>query len=81
MNKSWKYSENVHYYKSTNTLIQELIKVVSRDGNFLLNISQKGDGTVPEETADALKAIGKWMSVNGESIYGATRSQYRTVLK
>lgn len=78
MNNSWGYSENDRDYKSTKTLIQELVKVVSRDGNFLLNIGPKGDGTVPEQTAESLKAIGKWMSIYGESIYGTTRSPYKT---
>ena len=78
MNGSWGYNKNDHNYKSTKTLVQELVKVVSRDGNYLLNIGPKGDGTVPEQTADSLKAIGKWMAVYGESIYGTTRSPFKT---
>ena len=78
MNRSWGYNKNDHDYKSTKTLIQELVKVVSRDGNYLLNIGPKGDGTVPEQTADTLKAIEKWMNIYGQSIYGTTRSPFKT---
>jgi len=78
MNRTWGYNENDHDYKSAKTLIQELVKVVSRDGNYLLNIGPKGDGTVPSETADSLRRIGDWMKIYGTSIYGATRSPYIT---
>ena len=78
MNKSWGYNENDHDYKSVKTLIQELVKVVSRDGNYLLNIGPKGDGTVPVQTTDTLQKIGDWMKIYGESIYGTTRSPFKT---
>lgn len=78
MNQSWGYNENGHNYKSTKTLIQELVKVVSRDGNYLLNIGPKGDGTVPSATADTLRSMGDWMKIYGASIYGTTRSPFKT---
>lgn len=78
MNRSWGYNENDHDYKTTGTLIRELVKVVSRDGNYLLNIGPKGDGTVPPETADTLRRMGDWMKIYGSSIYGATRSPFKT---
>ncbi len=78
MNRTWGYNKNDHDYKSTKTLIQELVKVVSRDGNYLLNIGPKGDGSVPSETADTLRSMGNWMKIYGESIYGAKRSPYKT---
>lgn len=68
MNQSWGFNENDHDYKSTKTLIQELVKVVSRDGNYLLNIGPKGDGSVPAETADALRRMGEWLKIYGKSI-------------
>lgn len=81
MNKSWGYNENDHEYKSTKALIQELVRVVSRDGNYLLNIGPKGDGTVPSQTADTLQKVGEWMRAYGESIYGCTRSPFATELE
>ena len=41
----------------------------SKNGNLLLNISPKADGTIPQEQQDVLLAIGKWLEVNGEAIY------------
>lgn len=78
MNQSWGFNENDHDYKLTKTLIQELVKVVSRDGNYLLNIGPKGDGSVPSETADTLRRMGEWLKIYEESIYGATRSPFKT---
>ncbi len=78
MNETWGYNENDNDYKSTEVLIKELIKVVSRDGNYLLNIGPKGDGTVPPSTADTLRRMGDWMKIYGASIYGATRSPFET---
>jgi len=76
MNKSWGYNSSDDDYKTPAKLIEELVKVVSRDGNYLLNIGPKGDGTVPAQTTEILESIGEWMSIYGESLYGATRSPF-----
>ena len=76
MNNSWGYNSSDNNYKTPKTLIQQLVKVVSRDGNYLLNIGPKGDGTVPAQTTEILESIGEWMTVYGESLYGATRSPF-----
>jgi len=76
MNQSWGYASWDNNYKTPKTMIQELVKVVSRDGNYLLNIGPKGDGTVPQKSVDILESMGEWMAIYGESIYGATRSPY-----
>ncbi len=69
--KSWGY---IKYEPSDvrplSDLIHELIDVVSKGGNMLLNVGPKADGTFPTETMDRLKGIGKWLKVNGEAIYG-----------
>ena len=78
MNNSWGYNAADTNYKSADSLIQEMVKTVSRDGNYLLNIGPKGDGTVPEQTIAILNSFGKWMKVYGNSIYGTTRSPYNT---
>ena len=74
MNNSWGYNEWDNNYKSSAKLIQEMITVVSRDGNYLLNIGPKGDGTVQEQPASILNIFGEWMDINSESIYGTTAS-------
>jgi alpha-L-fucosidase len=78
MNHSWGYNASDNQYKSPKTLIHELVEVVSRDGNYLLNIGPKGDGTLTEQTERILNRIGDWMSMNSESIYETSRSPYST---
>ena len=62
--------------KTPATMIQQLVQVVSRDGNFLLNIGPKGDGAVTPQSVTILNAFGEWINKYGESIYGTTRSPY-----
>jgi len=70
MNHTWGYRKSDHDWKSAKTLICNLIDITSKGGNYLLNVGPKPDGTFPEASIERLKAIGKWMDVNGESIYG-----------
>ncbi len=56
--------------KSPAGLVRNLVMNVSRNGNLLLNISPKADGTIPDAQQQVLHAIGKWLGVNGEAIYG-----------
>jgi alpha-L-fucosidase len=67
-NQSWGYIEN-DTYKSPQTLVWQLIDVVSKNGNLLLNIGPRSDGTIPNEAQTALREIGTWLRVNGEAIY------------
>lgn len=67
--KSWSYIPD-EKYKSPKYLINNLIDIVSKNGNLLLNIGPKPDGTIPVEQQQILLTIGKWLSINGEAIYG-----------
>jgi alpha-L-fucosidase len=67
-NNSWAYTNDLDY-KTTNELICLLIDVVSKNGNLLLNIGPKADGTIPEYEVNVLKKIGDWLKINGEAIY------------
>jgi len=67
--KSWGYI-NGENYKSVQYLVDELIDIVSKNGNLLLNIGPRSDGTIPEEQQELLLSIGKWLEINGEAIYG-----------
>ncbi|SFC31746.1 alpha-L-fucosidase [Butyrivibrio sp. YAB3001] len=76
-NRSWGYIKD-NEYKSGRKLVCDLIDAVSKNGNFLLNIGPKPDGTFTEEDEKALSEIGEWMSVNGEGIYDTTYwTQYK----
>jgi alpha-L-fucosidase len=71
MATSWSYVPN-DQYKSANELIEKLVDIVSKGGNFLLNIGPSPTGEFDSAAYNRLSAIGKWMKVNSEAIY-ATR--------
>ena len=77
MNNHWGYNHSDHHWKSTEDLIRKLADIASKGGNFLLNVGPKADGTFPQESIDRLKAIGAWMKVNGDSIYGTQASPFK----
>jgi len=68
---SWGFHALEKQWKSTTTLLQNLIGNVSLNGNMMLNIGPRANGDVPYEIEQRLLAMGKWLSVNGESIYGS----------
>ena len=67
---SWGYAKNDEY-RTAKSLIDELVDVVSKNGNLLLNVGPKADGTIPEEARAILLQMGAWLKVNGEAIYGS----------
>ncbi len=69
----WHYNRSVYdrdRYKTAQTVIQTLVDVVSKNGNLMLNIPVRGDGTIDEKERKVVEGIGRWMKVNSESIYG-----------
>ncbi len=77
MNDNWGYNAVDKHFKSTKTLITNLVDIVSKGGNYLLNVGPRSDGTFPPESVELLKGIGKWMHVNSESIYGTDASPFK----
>lgn len=67
---SWCYTDSLDY-KSSNELICYLIDVVSKNGNLLLNVGPKADGTFAEQDAEILRDIGRWLAINKEAVYSA----------
>ena len=76
MNGTWGYKSSDHNYKSSETLIRNLIDIASKGGNFLLNVGPTAEGEFPQESIDILSKIGQWMKVNGEAVYGTKASPW-----
>ncbi len=68
--KSWGYIKD-HEYKPVDSIIDDLVDIVSKNGCLLLNIAPRPDGTIPEERREILRNIGQWLTVNREAIYGS----------
>jgi alpha-L-fucosidase len=67
----WGYCPGDPNLKSPMQLVRNLVRCVSGDGNYLLNVGPRADGTIAPEQASRLRAVGRWLKRNGESIYGA----------
>jgi alpha-L-fucosidase len=77
MNSTWGYKSFDHKWKSTETLLHNLIDIASKGGNYLLNVGPTSEGEIPQPSVERLDEIGKWMKVNGDSIYGTTASPFK----
>lgn len=70
---SWHYDRNVYnngWYKSAGTVIRMLVDIVSKNGNLLLSVPIRANGTIDEKEREIVMGIKAWMDINGESIYG-----------
>lgn len=70
MNDTWGYKSYDENFKSTETIVRNLVDIASKGGNYLLNIGPDSKGNVPLPEIERLKEVGKWIDVNGEAIYG-----------
>ncbi|UQZ82250.1 Alpha-L-fucosidase [Paenibacillus konkukensis] len=74
MNNSWGYKKTDHNWKSVTSILRNMIDVFSLNGNYLLNVGPTPEGEFDEKSLDILQGVGRWMSVNGESVYATTGS-------
>jgi len=72
---SWSYLKHPNY-KSAGRILHQLIDIVSKNGNLLLDVGPRADGTIPAEVESRLRQIGAWLRINGEAIY-ETRPAFR----
>ena len=74
MNDTWGYKSYDNNWKSREELLHKLVDIASKGGNFLLNVGPTAEGLIPGPSVERLAAIGEWMKLNAESIYGTTAS-------
>jgi alpha-L-fucosidase len=80
MNDTWGFKSYDQNWKSAETLVRNLIDSASKGGNYLLNVGPTADGEIPAPSVERLAAVGRWMRVNGEAIYGTTASPFTSQL-
>jgi len=71
MNDTWGFSAHDHNWKSSVTLVHNVIDCASKGGNYLLNVGPTPEGEIPAPSVERLAEVGKWMKANGEAIYGS----------
>jgi alpha-L-fucosidase len=71
LNDSWGYSKADESWKSSETILRNLIDCAKGGGNYLLNVGPKADGSLPAQSANILQSVGEWMIENGNVIYGS----------
>ncbi len=76
MNHTWGYKSDDHDWKPAATLVFNLCDIASKGGNYLLNVGPTSAGLIPEPSIERLAAVGAWMKVNGDAIYGTTATPF-----
>ncbi len=76
MNNTWGFKSYDDNWKSSEDLVRKLIDIASKGGNFLLNVGPTALGEIPQPSVERLQAMGDWLEVNGESIYGTEASPF-----
>ena len=71
LNHTWGYRTDDHDWKSPGEIAFKLVDIVSKGGNYLLNVGPTAAGEIPQPSQDILRTVGRWLAVNGEAVYGA----------
>jgi alpha-L-fucosidase len=76
LNDTWGYKSYDENWKTPEDLTFKLVDIVSKGGNYLLNVGPTSEGLVPQPSQNNLRTVGRWLKVNGESIYGAAPTPF-----
>jgi alpha-L-fucosidase len=76
MNNTWGYKKSDNNWKSTTTIIHNLVDIASKGGNYLLNVGPTGEGLIPDASIQRLQEVGRWMHVNGSAIYSTVAGPF-----
>src|SRR5258706_3668497 len=76
INDTWGYRKDDTNWKSPGQVLFKLVDIVSKGGNYLLNVGPTAEGVIPQPSADVLRTVGRWLKVNGDAVYGAGISPF-----
>ncbi|HZP60812.1 MAG TPA: alpha-L-fucosidase [Opitutaceae bacterium] len=76
VNHTWGFKKDDTDWKSPGEIVFKLMDIVSKGGNYLLNVGPTADGVIPKECRNNLLTVGRWLKINGEAVYGASRSPF-----
>jgi alpha-L-fucosidase len=71
INHTWGFRKDDTDWKAPGQILFKLVDIVSKGGNYLLNVGPMADGIIPQASQDILRTVGRWLQVNGEAVYGA----------
>jgi len=77
LNDTWGFKTNDHNWKPVEVLVAKLVDIVSKGGNYLLNVGPTAEGVIPAPSIERLQAVGRWLQVNGEAIYGCGATPFK----
>ena len=75
-NDTWGFRRDDTNWKSPAQITFKLVDIVSKGGNYLLNVGPTAEGIIPQASQDNLRTVGRWLKVNGEAVYGAAMSPF-----
>ncbi len=78
LNHTWGYKKDDNDWKTPEQLVFNLVDIVSKGGNYLLNVGPTSEGVIPQPSVNMLHGVGAWMKVNGESIHGCGATAFGT---
>jgi alpha-L-fucosidase len=76
INDTWGFRKDDTNWKSPGQIAFKLVDIVSKGGNYLLNVGPTAEGIIPQPSADVLRTVGRWLKLNGDAVYGAGHSPF-----